>query len=194
MLPSLLAPLPGKKGVFTEKSNAAPVARGPVLKSMIGPLLIFLLAVYLYTVAGGIDVNPMPGQLGPAFWPRALLILLMLSCGIKAWELYRAPSEGAAKKVSSTVDTLKLVLMIVAVLGVVFLMDMIGFVLANFLFLLFFMRIAGYRRMRSITLISVLGTIGLLYLFVKVVYLPLPKGQFFFDDLTIFLYRILYII
>jgi hypothetical protein len=177
-----------------EKSDAAPIARGPVLKPMIGPLLIFLLAVYLYIVAGGIDANPMPGQLGPAFWPKALLILLMASCGIKAWEIYRAPSEGAAKKASSSVDTLKLVLMIVAVLGVVFLMDMIGFVLANFLFLLFFMRIAGYRRMGSLTLISVLGTIGLLYLFVKVVYLPLPKGQFFFDDLTIFLYRILYII
>jgi hypothetical protein len=86
------------------------------------------------------------------------------------------------------------VLMIVAVLGVVFLMDMIGFVLANFLFLLLFMRIAGYRRMRSVSFISVLGTIGLLYLFVKIVYLPLPKGQFFFDDLTIFLYRMLYII
>jgi hypothetical protein len=56
------------------------------------------------------------------------------------------------------------------------------------------MRIAGYRRMGRLTLISVLGTIGLLYLFVKVVYLPLPKGQFFFDDLTIIIYRILHII
>jgi len=175
-------------------SNAQSIARGPVLKSMIGPLLIFLLAVYFYILAGGIDVNPMPGQLGPAFWPKALLILLMVSCGIKALEIYRTPSEGGAKKVTSSVDTLKLILMIVVVLGAVFLMDMIGFVLANFLFLLLFMRIAGYRRMRSVTLISVLGTIGLLYLFVKVVYLPLPKGQFFFDDLTIFLYRILYVI
>jgi len=177
-----------------EKINLEPNARGPALKPLIGPLFIFLLAVYFYILAGGIDVNPMPGQLGPAFWPRALLILLMVSCGIKALEIYRAPSEGAAKKTSSGVDTLKLVLMIVAVLGVVFLMDMIGFVLANFLFLLLFMRIAGYRRMASLTLISALGTIGLLYLFVKVVYLPLPKGQFFFDDLTIFLYRVLYII
>jgi putative tricarboxylic transport membrane protein len=177
-----------------EKSEASPIVRGPVLKLMIGPLLISLLAVYLYIVAGGIDVNPMPGQLGPAFWPKALLILLMVSCGIKAFEIYRAPSDGGAKKASSSVDAWKLILMIVAVLAVVFLMDMIGFVLANFLFLLFFMRIAGYRRMGRLTLISVLGTIGLLYLFVKVVYLPLPKGQFFFDDLTIIIYRLLYII
>ena len=135
----------------------------------------------------------MPGQLGPAFWPRALVILLMVSCGIKALEslgsLGRRHEKGLLQ-----VDTRKLVLMIVTVLGVVFLLDIIGFVLANFLFLLLFMRIAGYRRMGRLTLISVLGTIFLLYLFVKVVYLPLPKGQFFFDDFTIFLYRILYII
>jgi hypothetical protein len=43
-------------------------------------------------------------------------------------------------------------------------------------------------------LTSVLGTIFLLYLFVKIVYLPLPKGQWFFDDMTIFLYRVLHII
>jgi len=177
-----------------EKSNAEPTARGPALKPLIGPLLIFFLAVYFYILAGGIDVNPMPGQLGPAFWPKALLILLMVSCGIKAWEIYRTPSEGAARKASSGVDTRRLILMIIAVLGVVFLMDMLGFILANFLFLLLFMRIAGYRRAGSLTLISLLGTVGLLYLFVKVVYLPLPKGQFFFDDLTILLYRVLYII
>jgi hypothetical protein len=173
--------------------------KGAVLKSMIGPLLIFLCAVYFYVLAGSIDENPMPGQLGPAFWPKALLILLMISCGIKSLEVYKATAgkEGptAAKGESPLgVDTLKLSLMIVAVLGVVFLMDMIGFVLANFFFLLLFMRIAGYRQMPRLILISGCGTVVLLYLFVKVVYLPLPKGQFFFDDLTIFIYRVLYII
>jgi len=184
-----------------EKVHAARMGKGgsgAFLKSMIGPLVIFLCAVYFYVLAGGIDENPMPGQLGPAFWPKALLILLMISCGIKSLEVYRAAAkEGAAAGKGgspSGVDTLKLSLMIVAVLGVVFLMDMIGFILANFFFLLLFMRIAGYRRMPRLILISGLGTIALLYLFVKVVYLPLPKGQFFFDDLTIFIYRALYII
>jgi len=184
-----------------EKAGAPRMVKGgsgAVLKSMIGPLLILLCAVYFYILAGGIDENPMPGQLGPAFWPKALLILLMISCGIKSLEVYKATlKEGAAAakgESASGVDTLKLSLMIVAVLGVVFLMDMIGFVLANFFFLLLFMRIAGYLQMPRLILISGLGTAVLLYLFVKVVYLPLPKGQFFFDDLTIFIYRALYII
>jgi len=179
-----------------EKSDPVSIPDTSRLKSLLGPVLIFLLAVYLYFLAGGIDVNPMPGQLGPAFWPRALILLLMASCGIKAVEIYWTPpsAEGGKKASSPGVDTRRLVLMIVAVLGVVFLMDMIGFILANFLFLFLFMRIAGYRRMRSLTLISVLGTLVLLFLFVKVVYLPLPKGQFFFSDLTIAVYRILFII
>ena len=115
--------------------------------------------------------------------------MLMVSCGIKAWEILsehrrrRRSEKGLLRSGHSRNWSLMIVM---RASRSVFLMDMIGFVLANFLFLLLFMRIAGYRQMRRLTLISVLGTIGLLYLFVKFVYLPLPKGQFFFEDMTIF--------
>jgi len=56
------------------------------------------------------------------------------------------------------------------------------------------MRIAGLKKKAHLLVISVLGTILLLYIFVKIVYLPLPKGQWFFTDFTIFLYRVLHII
>ena len=88
----------------------------------------------------------------------------------------------------------KLAAMIVMVLAAVVCVDNLGFPIANFLFLLVFMRIAGLKRKIPLFLISFLGTIVLLYLFVKVVYLPLPKGQWFFNDLTIVIYRALRII
>jgi putative tricarboxylic transport membrane protein len=181
----------------SEVSRVAQSSSSALFKPLMGPLLILLAAVYFYVLAGGIDENPMPEQLGPAFWPRTLLILLMVSCGIKAIEVLAAGAkEASAKKggVLANTDIWKLVLMIAAVLGVVFLMETIGFVLANFLFLLFFMIIAGYRRAGRLLLITGGGTIALLFLFVKIVYLPLPKGQFFFNDLTILLYRLLFII
>ncbi len=56
------------------------------------------------------------------------------------------------------------------------------------------MRVAGLKKKLPLLLTSALGTTFLLYLFVKVVYLPLPRGYWFFDDLTIFLYRILRLI
>jgi hypothetical protein len=127
-----------------------------------------------------------------------ILILLIVSCGIKAGEILRARrkagAEGVAAGPSPEVDTLKLAAMICMVIAVVYFMDMIGFPLANFIFLLLFMRIAGLRKKLPLLLTSLLGTIFLLYLFVKIVYLPLPKGQWFFDDATIFLYRLLHII
>ena len=181
----------------SEISRVAHSSSSALFKPLMGPLLILLAAVYFYVLAGGIDENPMAEQLGPAFWPRTLLILLMVSCGIKAIEVLAAGAkEAAAKKggVLANTEILTLALMIVSVLGAVFLMDTIGFVLANFLFLIFFMIIAGYRRAGRLLLISGVGTILLLFLFVKIVYLPLPKGQYFFSDLTILLYRLLWII
>ncbi len=167
-------------------------------KALIGPVLIVLAALYFYVLAGNIDPPPSPDQLGAAFWPKMILLLLMASCGIKAGEILKArgkEKDGASQSIPRPqVDTLKLVLMIVLVAAVVYLMDLLGFPLANFLFLILFMRVAGLRKKGLLFLISIGGTILLLYLFVRIVYLPLPKGQLFFDDLTVLLYRVLHII
>ncbi len=180
----------------TEKVESRP--SGPALKSLMGPILIFILAVYFYILAGNIDENPIPGQLGPAFWPRMLLILLMASCALKALESFLAFGKGVADLGLSSpppeVNVPKLAALIVMVVAVVFFLDILGFALTNFLFLLLFMRIAGLRKKLSLILVSFLGTIFLLYLFVMVVYLPLPKGEWFFSDLTISIYRFLHII
>jgi putative tricarboxylic transport membrane protein len=93
----------------------------------------------------------------------------------------------------ASVDLRKLLLMIMACIGYAFFMDMIGFVMANVIFLFAFGYLVGDRKLMRLTLVSILGTIGLLYLFVKFVYIPLPKGQFFFEDITLIIYRILFI-
>ncbi len=182
----------------TVSGQAQNVCPEPIWKSLSGPLLIVLLSLYGYILAGGIDAPPSPEQLGAAFWPKMILIFLMASCGIKAVEILRARrkagEEGTPAGPLPEVNTLKLAAMIVMIIAVVYFMDMIGFPLANFIFLLLFMRIAGLRKKLSLLLTSFLGTVFLLYLFVKIVYLPLPKGQWFFDDMTIFLYRLLHII
>ena len=181
-----------------EAAQAQSRSSEPIWKSLIGPILILLLAVYFYFLAGQIDEPPGPEQLGAAFWPKMILIFLMASCGIKAGEILKSRGKKEAEAIQagppSEVNAPKLALMIAMVIAAVYFMDIIGFPLANFLFLLLFMRIAGLRKKASLLLTSILGTIFLLYLFVKVVYLPLPKGQWFFDDMTIFLYRVLHII
>ena len=175
---------PGRKGALEK------------LAGLKGPLLIFGAALFFYFVAGNIEEFPLPGQLGPAFWPKAILILLMVSCVVKAMETLfsrsQDPEPGTAGAPALNVS--KLVAMIVLLIGVVFFLDQIGFLLANFLFLILFLRVSGVKKPIPLLLISILGTIFLLYLFIKVVYLPLPRGTWFFEDFTIFCYRLLHLI
>jgi len=168
------------------------------LLNLKGPFLIFGLALYLYFLAGRLDDAPIPGQLGPYFWPRAILILLMVSCGIKGIEILASRKEaetaGEASSPLPPVQIPKLVALIAMVIGVVLAMDKIGFLLSNFFFLLVFLHLTGLRHKFLLLLISAGGTVVLIYLFVKVVYLPLPKGMWFFDDVTLFFYRLLAVI
>jgi NADH:ubiquinone oxidoreductase subunit 6 (subunit J) len=61
------------------------------------------------------------------------------------------------------------------------------------LFIAAFMALCGARSVATIAASVVLGTVGLLLLFVRLVYLPLPKGNGPFEALTLALYRTLHL-
>jgi len=170
---------------------------GKLFSPLKGPLLIFLFGLLFYVLAGRIEETPIPGQLGPAFWPKTILLFLMISCGIKAVEtlmVRKKEMKGTLDEPPQAVDFLKLFGMIGLIIGVVAAMDVLGFLIANLLFLILFMRLAGLKKKVTLFMTSGLGTVSLLYLFIKVVYLPLPKGYWFFHDLSVHLYRLLHII
>ncbi|MBI4607715.1 MAG: tripartite tricarboxylate transporter TctB family protein [Candidatus Rokubacteria bacterium] len=162
-----------------------------LVRGLAGPLLIFLAAVALFVAAGRLPVVPVPGQLGPDFWPRLVLVALMASCVLKLVEVARAKGPAATGSPGPQVGLPKLVGGIALVLGYPALAPLLGFPLTTALFLAAFMRLVGTRRVLPLTLTAALGTVSLLYVFVKVVYLPLPKGAGVFEDFTIFLYRLL---
>lgn len=163
-----------------------------------GLILIFLAAIYLYFLTDKLEAFSPPGQLGPAFWPKVSLMLLMAGCLIKAGELFRERKQKIVLEEKASllppVNLRRLIIMVGLVIFSVIGMDLLGFLLANFLFLIFFMAVTGVKKKSSLLFISLFGTILLLYLFVKIVYLPLPRGQGIFNDLTIYLYRLLQLI
>ncbi len=163
-----------------------------------GIILIFLAAIYFYSLADRLEAFSPPGQLGPAFWPKVSLILLIAGCLIKVGELFKEERKKIVLEEKASahppLNVVRLIIMIGLVIFVVVAMDFLGFLLANFLFLLFFVGITGVRKKVPLLLIPFLGTILLLYLFVKIVYLPLPRGQGIFNDLTIYLYQLLHLI
>jgi putative tricarboxylic transport membrane protein len=173
--------------------DSGPGTVGQVLRASIGPFIILAAAIYFYSLACCIGPTPM-GQLGAQFWPKMILLFLMISCVIKfgeiVWNRHKLAQEAEARP---EMDNVKLTLMIFLLVATVFAIDYIGFALANFLFMIAFLSLVGLRRIPSLLLVSGLGTIGMLYMFVKVVYLPLPKGIGAFEDISLFIYHALFI-
>lgn len=165
-----------------------------VARAAIGPLLILLVAFYFYYMACCFGPAPM-GQLGADFWPKMILLALMGSCAIKffeiIWHRNKLAEEAEARPV---MDNMKLTLMIVILILTVFAIDYIGFALANTLFMLVFLILVGFKKPVQLLLISIFSTIVMLYIFVKVVYLPLPRGYGIFEDISLYIYRALYLL
>jgi putative tricarboxylic transport membrane protein len=70
-------------------------------------------------------------------------------------------------------------------------MPLIGFTLSTLLFTGLFIRMGGFRNMAVTAAVSVLGTLLLVFLFMKVVYVSLPLGKGVFGEISIALLPLL---
>ncbi|MCL5022936.1 MAG: tripartite tricarboxylate transporter TctB family protein [Nitrospirae bacterium] len=73
----------------------------------------------------------------------------------------------------------------------VLLIDFIGFALANVAFMASFLVVTGERKLLRLVLIPLISTAAFLYMFVKVIYVSLPLGMWFFDEITVVIYKLL---
>jgi hypothetical protein len=162
------------------------------LRRVAAPLLGLVLAAGFFLLAADLDVVAGPGQLGPGFWPRLTLVGLGLACLVKLVQAWRAdPARAGTDAPAPVVAPGRLALAIAAVLGYVGVLPLVGFPLATAGFVVAFMALGGARSRAGIAATAVAGTVVLLYVFVKLVYLPLPKGDGPFETLTVALYRTL---
>lgn len=156
-------------------------------------------AVYLFRDAGRFAYSPRPGELGPDFWPKAILILLMLACG---WELVaRLVSRPAAPKVAVAADREAppetphyprlLAAGALATLGYVLLLPQAGFFVSTALYLALFMLIGRYRRFGVIALTSLAGSLAFIFVFMRIVYVSLPLGVGPFQQLSLWILAVL---
>lgn len=150
-------------------------------------------AALLLAAARSLDAVAPPGQLGPGFWPRLVLIGLALACVVQLVTDRRDVPEArpAVAQAAPAVSTARLGASVAAVLAYVVAAPLLGFPLATVGFVVVFMLLAGARRARGIAATAVVGTVVLLYTFVKLVYLPFPKGAGAFERVTLALYRAL---
>src|SRR6185503_2363073 len=84
-----------------------------------------------------------------------------------------------------------------AVIGITILVSygaaipIVGFALATLIFFAVWLWLGGVRRPVTVGLVSVLGTLALLYLFAGLSKMPLDRGIDGFDALTVGLYRVI---
>jgi putative tricarboxylic transport membrane protein len=165
-----------------------------VIRNGWAPILGLLVSIALFFQGRGLDEIAPPDQLGPSFWPRMILVGLALSCAAKLVSSVRAEStvgDSGAKALPAIAGS-KLVASIGLILLYMMLAPVIGFALATAGFIASFMWVSGSRSIPLIVCNVVIGTVLLLYVFVKFVYLPLPKGDWVFETFTLALYRALH--
>jgi putative tricarboxylic transport membrane protein len=159
-----------------------------LIRRIAAPLVGVLLAGWLLTGTRGLDHVARGGQLGPGFWPRIVLVGLGLACLVKMFLASRA-DRGPAREAPSAISRRKLAAAVAGIVLYVLATPLIGFPLASALFIVAFMLLCGSRSMVALGANAGVGTVLLLYLFVKLVYLPLPKGEGPFEALTLAIYR-----
>jgi len=67
----------------------------------------------------------------------------------------------------------------------------IGFALATVLFIIVWCLLGGMRKVTVFLPVSIIGTVSLLYLFVKLTAMPLDRGICVFDSITVAIYKLL---
>ncbi|HET7876409.1 MAG TPA: tripartite tricarboxylate transporter TctB family protein [Methylomirabilota bacterium] len=170
---------------------------GPV----VAPVFGVLLSVGLLLHTRGLDQVVHGQQLGPGFWPRLVLVGLAAACvakGLTAFGRGQAGRPGgppgpglAGPSERPEISRAKLGWGIALIILYVLAAPVLGFALATAGFIVGFLLLCGLRSPLGLAANTLVGTVGLLYLFVKIVYLPLPKGDGPFEAVTLALYRLL---
>lgn len=168
-----------------------------------GPLMALALALAVSARLAFERTDGDAGGLGPLDWPLLMALGWVLSalalCIARAWQFVqptRPPEREAqwsptASAQGTTYDNKTMALGVAGIVSYGIGVAHIGFAPATFLLIAYWLVINGVRRLRTILLTAAIGPVVLLYLFVKISYTPLPRGEGVFDSMSIALYQLL---
>lgn len=169
--------------------------------------VVLLVSVGFYILTGSFEYTAKAGRLGPDFWPKTILLLIMAMSVLEiVVALFRGDQPPGAEKAEDSgekepagTETGKrypalMALGIALTVGYILLVSILGFALTTLLYLACFMYVGRYRKHMVIWVSSLVGTIFLVLVFIKLVYVSLPPGIPPFDNITYLIYSLLGII
>lgn len=176
----------------------------PAIPAGIGtPLIALAGSIVGYAALRASFPDAFDSRANAAIWPATMLIACIGTAGLllarRIWRHWHARRDnGAVTLVDDAVgppdsdyDNRKTSLGLLGIVLYGVALPYIGFAFATAALIVYWLIMDGLRKPMTVALTAILGTIGMLYLFVKVTYAPLPRGEWFFDDMTVAIYRAL---
>ena len=135
--------------------------------------------VYFWLIPGQIHYRPAPG-LSPAFWPKFLMITLMLLSGIS---FLRALLGTEGTKPSFDLSKLTMVRVFalpLLVIMYIYFLELFGYLIATITGLAIFFIYFGVRELKIIIPVSACVPLLLYMFFEKILKIVMPKGALFY--------------
>jgi len=144
------------------------------------------------------------GLAGPSTWPDMMLWVIVFFSAIWAIQVAMAilrsnmspiqpihATQVSASDTESTPFSLLIALGVLFILLYGYLLAILGFATATLLYIVSWCWLGGLRKPLLVSLIGLIGTTVLLYLFVKLASMPLDRGQGVMGEFSVALYRIM---
>ncbi len=183
--------------------------RSTRLRRLAPYVLIGIVGAFLFYTATQFDFHRRAGTLGPDFWPKLILGLLLVVClyEIARIALTRIMDDGSAgilEDITQEADTAaepadappqshpwRLLAGMAATLAYVALVATTGFSLTTAAYIAAFLVIGGYKKRKIIAAMSIGGALLLMFIFMKLVYVSLPLGSGPFAEVMILLMKLM---
>jgi len=166
-------------------------------REMIGEMiltgLIVLTSIFLIVETGNFPVYQSKGLVGPALWPRIVLMMLILLGLIVMTDLIgRMAKKSSSPRINAEESQERILPRVFIVMAFcilyTLLMKTFGFLLISLAFQVLTLWVMGVRRPKSLILGPVLLTAALYGLFIRILHNPLPRGVGIFYDISRVLY------
>jgi len=169
-------------------------------KTVTGSICLF--SVIFFCLATTIAPSRVKSPLGTAFWPGLILAILFVASAIHLVKLLlrkkeveellaREAEQNRIKEEEETGERRAFPLFLFGILIsfiYIFSVSWVGFAVATPLSMGIFMFITGYRKKAMLAVVPLGTTAVFLLLFVKVTYIPLPRGFGIFRSFSLLLY------
>lgn len=164
--------------------------RGRCMSDIIVCVVIIAASIFFYIYTLSFPVILKYEKMGPGFWPKMVLIgiiLVALSLLVESIRERRKPDQKQEADLEEK-DT-KLVVICAGILAIsLYLMQIIGFVLSSFFATAILALLLGERKKRTAAIYSFIIVLVIYASFAKLMYVPLPRGISVFREFSYYLY------